>query len=299
MKYNKFYIAAVVISCIIAGNAISQTILPKMPSGPAPKAPLGSMPIAKPPTVGEIAEAVRIYRSGDYTRALALATILSQRGDANAMVLVGFMNENGLGVAPSASIAEQNYRRAIVMNNEDAMVALGRMGIARSGGIAASEAYDALSRAAAKGRDDAASLLPASAYNYAIVLDDGEPAPDDDKVKAAELLRQAAIGGIAAAQTDYGLAYYFGSGVEKNLGEAAKWFEMAANNQDMDAAFYWALVNAKGEGVPKNLAVAYHFAAIAKDSESENKHAAQWLWQQLESIRIDSAAIAVTKNKAQ
>jgi TPR repeat protein len=57
-----------------------------------------------------------------------------------------------------------------------------------------------------------------------------------DEAKAFELLRKAALGGVAAAQSRIGLAYATGEGAALDPIEACKWFELAAQRGDQAAA---------------------------------------------------------------
>jgi len=57
-----------------------------------------------------------------------------------------------------------------------------------------------------------------------------------DETKAFELLRKAAVGGVAAAQSRLGLAYATGEGAALDPIEASKWFELAALRGDQAAA---------------------------------------------------------------
>ena len=57
-----------------------------------------------------------------------------------------------------------------------------------------------------------------------------------DEAKAFELLRKAAVGGVAAAQSRLGLAYATGEGAALDPIEACKWFELAALRGDQAAA---------------------------------------------------------------
>jgi TPR repeat protein len=57
-----------------------------------------------------------------------------------------------------------------------------------------------------------------------------------DEAKAFELLRKAALGGMAAAQSRIGLAYATGEGAALDPIEAGKWFELAALRGDQAAA---------------------------------------------------------------
>ncbi len=77
--------------------------------------------------------------------------------------------------------------------------------------------------------------------------------------KAAILMKQAAVGGIAAAQADYGLLVYQGAGVERDIDAAARWFEKSANNGDKEGQFLYAFTLAKGEGVEQSYEEAYYW----------------------------------------
>jgi TPR repeat protein len=57
-----------------------------------------------------------------------------------------------------------------------------------------------------------------------------------DESQAFELMRQAAAGGVAAAQSRIGLAYATGEGAALDPIEACKWFELAALRGDLAAA---------------------------------------------------------------
>ena len=75
----------------------------------------------------------------------------------------------------------------------------------------------------------------------------------------AKLMLQAANGGHAAAQADYGLLVFQGRGVLKNMDEAAKWFEKSARAGDQEGQFLYAYSLAKGEGVTQNFEEAYYW----------------------------------------
>ncbi|SNY90964.1 hypothetical protein SAMN04515647_1155 [Cohaesibacter sp. ES.047] len=58
--------------------------------------------------------------------------------------------------------------------------------------------------------------------------------------------------GDVAAQTLLGELYYRGLGVERDVKEAASWFELAAAEKDAEAEFALGLLYARGQGVDKN-----------------------------------------------
>ncbi len=56
-----------------------------------------------------------------------------------------------------------------------------------------------------------------------------------DYAAAHRIWKSRADGGDASAQYNLGLLYHHGLGVERQLGEAAKWYGRAAENGDADA----------------------------------------------------------------
>ena len=77
--------------------------------------------------------------------------------------------------------------------------------------------------------------------------------------RSAALLKQAAEGGHASAQADYGLLVYQGAGAARSETEAAKWFEKSARGGDVEGQFLYAFTLAKGEGVTQNFEEAYYW----------------------------------------
>ena len=300
---KKFILAFSFLFCANFANA--QEVLPPKPKGPSIKADaIENYEWAKDLKTKDSKTMIAAYKAGEYKNALSLAIALSEKGDTNATALAGYLYEMGLGMeAPDFDNAAKFYRLAYSKGSIDAMVGLGRMASHNQGGIGIIEATNALEAALKAKRSDAAMPLAdilinnnidrkrgfslyqrlaaagdiEGAYKAAILLDDGEEMPIDDPISASTYLKQAALGGVIQAQADYGLFLYQGRGIEKNLEEAVKWFKLSAENGDEDGAFYWALVNAKGEGVPRNLEIAKKYAEIAKPYNRD----AQKLYDQL------------------
>jgi putative methionine-R-sulfoxide reductase with GAF domain len=89
-------------------------------------------------------------------------------------------------------------------------------------------------------------------------------------VTSPEDLRKLADSGDAEAQYWIGIRYGTGAKVEQNEGEAAKWFQRAAEQGHVQAqarlaSYYWS-----GRGVPKDLSTAYFWAALAWAQGDEN-----------------------------
>jgi TPR repeat protein len=64
--------------------------------------------------------------------------------------------------------------------------------------------------------------------------------------------RRAAEQGVAEAQSFLGWAYLRGKGVARDPVAAAAWFELAAAQDDPYAVYMLALINDRGEGVPRD-----------------------------------------------
>jgi len=84
-----------------------------------------------------------------------------------------------------------------------------------------------------------------------------------------DTLRHLAEQGDSAAQFDLGLRYADGDHVKQDYGEAAHWFELAADRgevkaQSILAGYYW-----HGMGVPEDLSKAYFWAILAQANGDE------------------------------
>ncbi len=79
-------------------------------------------------------------------------------------------------------------------------------------------------------------------------------------------LRTAAMAGDAAAAFEVGSRFAEGRGVPADFGEAARWYERAANKGIVPAQFRYASLLEKGQGVRKDLAQArrFYLAAASK-----------------------------------
>ncbi len=120
------------------------------------------------------------------------------------------------------------------------------------------EALNWYEKSAAKGDVEAAYI---AALMYVENLD-----IRPNSQKAAILMRQAAEGGLAAAQADYGLLVYQGAGVKQNTKRAAHWFAKAAKGGEKEGQFLYAFTLAKGEGVEQSFEDAYYW--LLKSGES-------------------------------
>lgn len=73
-----------------------------------------------------------------------------------------------------------------------------------------------------------------------------------DYTTARRLLHPLAEQGVAGAQNDLGVIYYYGQGVPQDYAEAAKWFWLAADQGLAVAQLSLGQMYAAGEGVPQD-----------------------------------------------
>jgi TPR repeat protein len=92
------------------------------------------------------------------------------------------------------------------------------------------------------------------------------------KVKAAELLSQAAAQGHAGAQCNLGLMYRDGEGVPQNTKKAAELLSQAAAQGDADSKFYLGMMYRTGDGVPQDEA---RGTALLEQAASQGDESAQ------------------------
>ncbi|MCL7998019.1 peptidoglycan-binding protein [Brucella sp. 21LCYQ03] len=103
-----------------------------------------------------------------------------------------------------------------------------------------------------------------------------QPATDSTQVPVdagPAALREAAITGDARALFEIGNRYMEGLGVEKNLTEAAKWYEKSAARGFAPALYRLGNLNEKGLGMPRNLTRAIDwYQQAAKDGNASAMH---------------------------
>ena len=119
-----------------------------------------------------------------------------------------------------------------------------------------------------------------------------------NSARAAVLMKQAAYGGIAGAQADYGLLVYQGAGVERSIEEAADWFKKSAEGGDKEGQFLYAFTLAKGEGVAQSYEDAYYW--LLKSGESgidDYDNDRRKLREKLEA-NVDGAVLARARRRA-
>ncbi len=210
----------------------------------------------------------------------------SSAGRLEAKRAIGEMYQKGIGIAPDPEKAKSWLTQAA-----DAGDPLGARKMGDS--LIETDPKTALvwyEKAANWGDNDAAYI---AAVMYA---ENFEIRPNSKR--AAELMQQAAHGGIPSAQADYGLLVYQGAGVERSIEDAAEWFRKSAEGGDQEGQFLYAFTLAKGEGVTQNYEDAYYWLLKSGDSGIDSyDNDRRQLRERLEA-NVDQAILTRARNRA-
>jgi TPR repeat protein len=76
-------------------------------------------------------------------------------------------------------------------------------------------------------------------------------------------LQKKATQGVAEAQTNLGLLYYYGRGVPRDYTKAREWFEKAAAQEDANAQYNLGVLYDFGKGIPQDFLMARHWYELA------------------------------------
>ncbi len=207
-------------------------------------------------------------------------------GRLEAKRAIGEMYQKGIGIAPDAEKAKSWMTEAADAGDSTGARKMGDS-LIESDPKAALVWYE---KAADFGDAEAAYI---AAIMYA---ENFEIRPNS--ARAAELMKQAAYGGIAGAQADYGLLVYQGAGAKRSETEAADWFKKSAEGGDKEGQFLYAFTLAKGEGVTQNYEEAYFW--LLKSGESgidDYDNDRRKLRERLEA-NVDSAALDRARQRA-
>jgi len=105
--------------------------------------------------------------------------------------------------------------------------------------------------------------------NLGVMYDSGEGVEQDFK-EAAKWYRKAADQGEAMAQSNLGLMYHQGQGVEQDFKKALKWYQKAADQGNAMAQINLGFMYANGQGVEQNYVTAYAWWNIAATNGNQN-----------------------------
>ena len=199
--------------------------------------------IASESSLSGYESALSAFENGDYGTALLHAKMAGLGGHAESQVMVGHILAKGLSGPVDESGAVSWYLRAARSNNTDAMVALGELAIGAHGGLSASDSVRWLKQASDLGRTDAMRALAE------IYIKGRGTAPDP--VRGRNWLVKAANYGDALAMRKLGDIYF-----EKKPTEALTWYEKAAQNGDVESAYFAAIMYAENYDIRPDAAKA-------------------------------------------
>lgn len=179
--------------------------------------------------------------SGPREEVAGFVRAAAEAGSAEAQARFGQMLLDGDGLAPDAPQAVTWFERAARAGHREAANMVGRC-YDLGWGVAVDKR-----QAAAWFRQAAARGLPHAKYNYATLLALGEGVPED-KVTAFALFEEAAAEGNAKAHNFVGSFHEDGWVVARDLDEAARCYQIAAEGGDFRGQFnHGRMLAAKGE----------------------------------------------------
>lgn len=199
--------------------------------------------------------------SGLSDRLRALAAMVKERGDAEALYLAG-QGFSGRNAPLDGALALDCYVSACEAGSTEAVTALA-LGLFEGRWGEQTELSAGLLQKAAEYSAEAA-------YRYAQCLDEGAGVPQD-KAEAVHWLKQAAGGGYAPACFALGWDYDRGEGVEPNAYEAVRWYGLGADGGHPPSMYALAMAHLQGEGCSKSLDLAqswFERAAAAGHGEA-------------------------------
>ena len=193
----------------------------------------------------DMEKAKAAYDQKDYAEALDILKKWAEKGDAEAMRMMGRSYLNGTGMEKKETIGVKWIKEAAELGNAKA---IRDMGLSYEFGRGVkkdfAEAVKCYRNAAELGDAIAMSCL-GTCYGF------GKGVDKDDK-EAVEWYRKAAEQGEAIAQGYLGHMYEIGRGVEQNDAEAAKWYRKAAEQGNANAQNSLGLMYECGRGVDQN-----------------------------------------------
>ena len=162
-------------------------------------------------------------------KVVAACRRLADKGEAQAQTNLGWLYQNGEGVAKSDSEAARWYRKAADQGNTTAQFNLATM-YENGEGVSHSHAEAAkwYRKAADQGDADAE-------FNLGFLYENGQGVQRNES-EAARWYRKAADQGHAGAQNNLGVFYEYGRGVTQDLVAAYAWFYLAATQDKGSAA---------------------------------------------------------------
>lgn len=181
----------------------------------------------------------------------------AQQGDMDAMMALGKAYASGMGGPIDDAQARKWYQNAISQGSNKARVALADLTLAADDEEAAFKLY----RTAMFGGSAEA------AWKAGVLLAD--PASKlHDRAKAGEYLQTAATAGLPRAMTDTGT--WYATAKPPLYAQAARWFRKAAQADEPQGQYLYAVALAKGQGVMQDRELAYEWVLRAHAHDQGN-----------------------------
>lgn len=204
-----------------------------------------------------IDQALAAFAAGDYEKALKLAKPLAEKGQREALVILGQLHEKGRAVPRDPAAALRYYRQASARQS-----AAGRYHLARAYRDGIGTAADP-ERAARLCRSAAESDYPPAQALLGLMYSRGEGVPRDYP-QAVRWYEKAAAAGEAEAQYSLGFMYSSGVGLPKQLPNAARWLRRAAAQGHGQAEYLLGvMLVGPAEGMTRDLVEAYALLVLA------------------------------------
>jgi hypothetical protein len=168
---------------------------------------------AADPAPADLRIGILAYNAGDYAQALSVFSALARQGDPEATAWLGYLYEQGQGVAKDVTAAARWYQAAAEKGHAWGQNQLGSLRWYRA---AAEQGW-----------------APAQ-FNLGTMYHSGRGVPMD-VAEARRWYRLAAEQGNAGGQYGLGWLYEHGEGVAKDVGEAKRLYELSAAQGNADA----------------------------------------------------------------
>ena len=207
------------------------------------------------------------FKMAHYAAAREVWQTLAEVGNGDALFNLGILAEDGLGEPRNMAKAEALYTSAAQAGNFKAQY---RLGMVYAAGTLLPRDVDKarvfLTLAAQGGDKDAIATLATlgqpgdgqTPYQRAEYL-----SARGEHARAAALYGELAAQGDARAQTRLAWMHEAGRGVERNLPEAARRFELAARAGDAEAQYALAVMFRTGQGRERDMAQSAEWMAKA------------------------------------
>lgn len=215
---------------------------------------------------------------GDYAQALTLLQPLAEQGNAKAQYNLALFHLQGIGVAKNRATAQTLLEKAAAQNLPEAQLALGKMLLYGEDGMTTYDApaMQSQSKPDQTQREHGIALITQAAEQGLASAQETlghlwlngwrTTEPRGDAQQAAHWLSKAAEQDNADAQYTFALLYRDGNGVAQDCDKALQWFEKAGNNGDWAAYGEISRLYARGECVAKDARKAAEWENKAKQA---------------------------------